>query len=253
MTIKQVEEALGIPKATIRFYEKEGLIAPTRRENGYRDYSEADVRLLRQVVIFRKLGLSVEQIADLQDGSTDLQEALEQNMVSLRQQVEELNGAMTICREMQADHAQLETFDGEKWWERIHDEESRGNRFLGLARDYVEFQGAIMEELFAGREPDSKAPVSWKNVLVGFAAVMIMLCLFFGKRDGFAEIISTVVGVATLTLLFRLPEFFLKRAGKVPAAKSYRTWLQRIAIALGGLVILWVTLCVANGRWHFMW
>jgi len=46
MTIKEVEQCLGVPRATVRFYEKEGLLSPTREENGYRDYSQEDVVLL---------------------------------------------------------------------------------------------------------------------------------------------------------------------------------------------------------------
>ena len=46
MTIKEVEQCFGVPRATVRFYEKEGLLSPTRSENGYREYSEEDVVLL---------------------------------------------------------------------------------------------------------------------------------------------------------------------------------------------------------------
>ena len=34
MTIKEVEQILNIPRATIRYYEKEKLIDPQRIENG---------------------------------------------------------------------------------------------------------------------------------------------------------------------------------------------------------------------------
>ena len=43
MTIKEVEQNLNVPRATVRFYEKEGLLSPVRGENGYREYSEEDV------------------------------------------------------------------------------------------------------------------------------------------------------------------------------------------------------------------
>ena len=44
MTIKEVEQRTGLPRSVIRFYEKEGLIAPQRNEeNRYRAYSQADV------------------------------------------------------------------------------------------------------------------------------------------------------------------------------------------------------------------
>ena len=43
MKINDVEQILGITKANIRFYEKEGLLTPGRTENGYRDYTQRDI------------------------------------------------------------------------------------------------------------------------------------------------------------------------------------------------------------------
>ena len=40
MTVKEVEERTGLPRANIRYYESEGLIHPARGENGYRDYRQ---------------------------------------------------------------------------------------------------------------------------------------------------------------------------------------------------------------------
>ena len=37
MTIKELEALTGLSRANIRFYEKEGLLSPLRRENGYRE------------------------------------------------------------------------------------------------------------------------------------------------------------------------------------------------------------------------
>ena len=51
MTIKEVEQRTGLPRSVVRFYEKEGLIAPRRGgENGYRDYQEEDVALLTRII-----------------------------------------------------------------------------------------------------------------------------------------------------------------------------------------------------------
>lgn len=46
MTIAELEARSGMTRANIRFYESEGFLSPARRENGYRDYSEADLELL---------------------------------------------------------------------------------------------------------------------------------------------------------------------------------------------------------------
>ena len=45
MNIGQLETALGMTRANIRFYEKEGLLSPARSENGYRDYTGSDLDL----------------------------------------------------------------------------------------------------------------------------------------------------------------------------------------------------------------
>jgi len=46
--INEVETLVGISKKNIRFYEEQGLLAPRRNsENGYRDYGEGEVAVLR--------------------------------------------------------------------------------------------------------------------------------------------------------------------------------------------------------------
>ena len=57
MTIKEVETLTGITKANIRFYEKEGLLAPGRSSNNYREYSEDDVEHLRKDTNFPHHGI----------------------------------------------------------------------------------------------------------------------------------------------------------------------------------------------------
>ena len=62
MTIKEVETLSGLPRANIRYYESEGLIAPKRAENGYREYSQADIDVLLRVKLLRALGLRIDTI-----------------------------------------------------------------------------------------------------------------------------------------------------------------------------------------------
>ena len=60
MTIKDLEERTGLSRANIRFYEKEGLLSPLRRENGYREYTEEDVQTLQRIKLLRSLQFSIE-------------------------------------------------------------------------------------------------------------------------------------------------------------------------------------------------
>ena len=50
MKIKEIEERSGMSRANIRFYESEGLLAPERDTNGYRDYSEHDFEALQLMI-----------------------------------------------------------------------------------------------------------------------------------------------------------------------------------------------------------
>ncbi|MBQ9327513.1 MAG: MerR family transcriptional regulator [Solobacterium sp.] len=65
MNIKQASEYTGISRDMIRFYEKKGIIHPTRRENGYRDYTTHDLLLLVTARQYSCLGIELNTIAEL--------------------------------------------------------------------------------------------------------------------------------------------------------------------------------------------
>ena len=69
MTIKELEQRTGMARANIRFYEGEGLLAPKRLENGYRDYSEEDARTLEKIKLLRQLQLDIDTIRRVQAGT----------------------------------------------------------------------------------------------------------------------------------------------------------------------------------------
>jgi len=65
MNIGTASEKSGLPAKTIRYYEDIGLLSPSRCDNGYRDYSTADVHRLRFLQRSRGLGFSVEECRQL--------------------------------------------------------------------------------------------------------------------------------------------------------------------------------------------
>ena len=76
MNIKEIEERSGLTRANIRYYEQEGLLAPARRENKYRDYSEEDLETLLRIALLRNLGFSLDEIRRLQSGELELAAAM---------------------------------------------------------------------------------------------------------------------------------------------------------------------------------
>jgi DNA-binding transcriptional MerR regulator len=66
MRVSELAGRVGTTAKTIRFYEAEGVLpAPPRRENGYRDYDEADVCRTRLVIALRALGLELSEAGRL--------------------------------------------------------------------------------------------------------------------------------------------------------------------------------------------
>lgn len=140
MEIKEAESILGISRSQIRFYEKEGLICPTRGENNYRCYSDADITSLKKIVVLRKLGFSVDEIAAMQKGELTLCEATGGNIARLEEEIDRLQEALELSRTLVAENAAFETLDEERYWRTIHEKEQAGGRFANIARDFALFE-----------------------------------------------------------------------------------------------------------------
>lgn len=119
MNISQLETVLGLPRASIRFYEKEGLLSPERLANGYRDYSEADVETLRRIKLLRALGLPLEDIKALQAGRLRLGDALRTQEERLRREAAEREAARTLCRAMEVEGAEYATLDAGRYLDEL--------------------------------------------------------------------------------------------------------------------------------------
>lgn len=66
MKIGEISKLFKIPRETIRFYEREGLmLAPNRNDNNYRSYSENHVERLRFIKNCRSFNMSHREIKKL--------------------------------------------------------------------------------------------------------------------------------------------------------------------------------------------
>ncbi len=63
--IGDIAQTLGISQRTLRYYEELGFLTPSRSGGGFRLYSQRDVNLLRMILRFKDLGLSLDQIRTL--------------------------------------------------------------------------------------------------------------------------------------------------------------------------------------------
>ena len=97
MNIKEIEQRSGLTRANIRYYEQEGLLAPARRENKYRDYSEEDLETLLRIALLRSLGFSLEEIRRLQSGEADFAAAMRERSAALEAEGQRLLAAKSVC------------------------------------------------------------------------------------------------------------------------------------------------------------
>ncbi|MDU1910463.1 MerR family transcriptional regulator [Fusobacterium sp.] len=61
--IGEISELLKIPRSTLRYYDREGVISPKfRKENNYRYYTRAQIITIKKITTMRKLGLTLDEI-----------------------------------------------------------------------------------------------------------------------------------------------------------------------------------------------
>lgn len=98
LKINEVESLVGITKKNIRFYEEKGLLSPSRNsENGYRDYGEAEVAVLRRIKLMRKLGVPIDEIRRMQEGSQTVGDGMRRHLVTLERERQNLEESVRLC------------------------------------------------------------------------------------------------------------------------------------------------------------
>lgn len=65
MNVGEAARRTGLPVKTVHYYESIGLVTPARRDNGYRDYDEPQVRKLVFLQRARGLGFTIDECRSL--------------------------------------------------------------------------------------------------------------------------------------------------------------------------------------------
>lgn len=116
MTIKELEETLGVARANIRYYEQEGLVAPLRRKNGYRDYSADDVQELKKIKLLRELDVPLADIRKLQAGELALEEEMCCRLAALKQQGKAMEKTQAILADIRREKVSYERLDADRYF-----------------------------------------------------------------------------------------------------------------------------------------
>jgi DNA-binding transcriptional MerR regulator len=110
MRIGELARQLGINTKTIRYYEEIGLIpAAPRTSAGYRDYDDSDAARLTFVKTAQRLGLSLEEIAEIlrlrERGEAPcgyVRDVIGEQLRSIDKRIAELRALRTELRELRA-------------------------------------------------------------------------------------------------------------------------------------------------------
>lgn len=111
MQIQTLEDMTGLDRATIRFYERQGLISPNRLQNGYRDYTDAHYVDLMRIKLLRQTGLPLETIKQLMDGRVTLGDVLSDQLDVIDKYEKGLDQARLFCKMMLQDNVTYHSID----------------------------------------------------------------------------------------------------------------------------------------------
>lgn len=129
MKIGDAARETGLSVSNIRFYEKKGLLKPGRREDSkYREYGQEDVRRLKEIMLLRRMGVSIERIGLLYEGKIELAELLHRQQEELREKAAELNGALELCRKF-SEETSMDEVEVDMWLSYVCDQEQKGGKF----------------------------------------------------------------------------------------------------------------------------
>lgn len=134
MNIKDAQALSGVSAENIRFYEKQGLLSPARnRQNAYREYSSADIAVLKRIRALRMLDMPLPQVKAVLEGKEPLGDAAARQKERLEARSRELDAAISMCREVSG-AASLEALDVDALLARM-DDPARSDSFFQRWRD----------------------------------------------------------------------------------------------------------------------
>ena len=197
MTVAQVSKRTGVSVRTLHHYDQIGLLKPTEvTDAGYRLYDDGALDKLYMILVYRELGLSLDEIGGILDAPDyDRNRVLEHQIKLMQERVEKLQNRISFARGMLTlgvKYMDFEGFDPKK----IDQYCQQAKVLYGKTDAYKEFEqkqksrtkeqekdlGAQVIELFAklGKmrpcAPDSEEAQNWAKELQAFFTEHFYTC-----------------------------------------------------------------------------
>ena len=84
MLLNDIVKEVGMTKRAVKYYEEKGLLTVKKDANGYRNYSDQDVEVLRKISLYRKLGIGLKDIQSIlnDEGEQILQKVYQEKLLA---------------------------------------------------------------------------------------------------------------------------------------------------------------------------
>ena len=123
LTVGELARLMGTTVRTLQYYDQEGLLKPSSlSEGGRRLYAAKDIVKLHQILSFKYLGFSLEEIKNrlfTLDSPQQVAEALEHQKQAIKEQIAELQEALQAASALHDEVTAMQEVDFAKYAEII--------------------------------------------------------------------------------------------------------------------------------------
>jgi DNA-binding transcriptional MerR regulator len=196
-TVKEMAALTGVSPRTLRYYDSIGLLKPAQvTEAGYRLYDDAALERLHMIIVYRELGLSLNEISTILDAADyDRNRVLEHQIGLMQEKVRKLQDRISLAKGMLVlgvKNMDFNNFDPKK----MDEYSTQAKALYGKTDAYKEFQqkskgrtkeqekdlGTQVMDFFArlGQmrpcRPDSEEAQNWVKELQDFFTANFYTC-----------------------------------------------------------------------------
>ncbi|MEJ2638765.1 MAG: MerR family DNA-binding transcriptional regulator [Desulfosarcinaceae bacterium] len=121
ITIGKLARQFDLSRSTLLYYDRIGLLkASGRTPSNYRIYTQADVRRLEKICLFRQTGMDLKTIAvTLRTSNSSLAQTLERQIDLLNQRIQTLRRQqhllVRLLKEIEGEELPIKVMDKQSW------------------------------------------------------------------------------------------------------------------------------------------
>lgn len=180
MKIKELENLLSISRSIIRFYEKQGLFSPERKNNNYREYTEQDIDALKKIIILRKMGFTLEEIKLIQKDELSFSDAIHNTKQRLQEEIAQLSGSLKLVNRVAKEVSSFDDIDIHKHWNSIQESENSGEKFIDICKDFLETELSSFDFMWKYAFFYDFKKSREKHGIIIASVILLLLCILRG-------------------------------------------------------------------------